>query len=110
VTNIRFLRVLACLSIAGLAGCAVVQDTIISSMLGFPASHAVRDIHATSREYGEEQHKKRVEELSRDYEAFVRSRKACDVNSTNRMSIVTVDQTDVPDSACIANNEILRIE
>jgi hypothetical protein len=98
VTNSLIIRVSACLLLTLLAGCSFVQDTIINSVVGFPATHAVRDVHSTSAEYEEEQHQMRVDELSRDYEAFVQSKEGCTVEPTSSPSLMAPDQTNAPES------------
>ena len=87
-----------------LVGCSVVRDTLINSAVGFPAAHVVRDVRSTSAEYEEKQHKKRVEELNREYEKFVRSGEACTLKPTDSTTVMAFDQTDPRELDCVASS------
>ena len=106
MNNSFCIRIFACLSIALLAGCSWIVD----EAAGFPASHVIRDVRSTSAEYEKEQQEKRVEELNREYEEFVRSGEPCVVKSTDRTSSIEVDQTNSLESACIPSNDIPSTE
>jgi len=57
-----------------LTSCAWVRDGVIDQVAGFPASQVISDVKSTSDEYEQEKHEERAEELSREYEEFLRSR------------------------------------
>jgi len=66
---------------------------IVDSAAGLPASHVISDVKKTSDEYGEEKHEERVDELSREYEEFLRSREAgeADQESEGRSVVIIQD-------------------
>lgn len=56
------------------AGCGWMGSELIDHAAGIPVSDVISDVKETSGEYGQEKHEERVEELSREYEEFLRSR------------------------------------
>jgi hypothetical protein len=74
----RLLSVPACLALLLLAGCASVRDSVIDQAAGAPASSLIEDVRKTSGDHDAQRQDERVDELSGEYEEFLRSRDAGD--------------------------------
>ena len=66
---------LVCSTCFALPGCAWVGG-VLDEVTGLPVFHVFSDIKDTAEEIGEEEQAERVEELSAEYEEFVRARDA----------------------------------
>ncbi len=72
-----------------LTGCTWLTEQVVDHKAGFPASEIASDVKKTSDEYEEEKHRERVEELSRDYEEFLRSQETLgDSEDTAQQSVI----------------------
>ena len=99
-------RILVCFAALLLAGCSVVRDWIVDDAAGFPASDLIEDVRSTLSEYEEEQHEQRVEELNSEYEEFVRSKEAGEVQPTDSVSLVKMKEKDEStDSEYVPNHD-----
>ena len=67
-------RIVITFALLALAGCGWMGKSVVDQAAGFPASNVITDVKATSDEYEQEKHEERVEELSKEYEEFLRSR------------------------------------
>ena len=94
----RFENAIKCASISVclvLTGCTWVTEQVVDNKAGFPATEIASDMKKTSDEYEEEQHRERVEELSRDYEEFLRSQEALsDSEETAEQSVIIKRERD----------------
>ena len=64
----------------------------------FEAAHVARDVKKTSDEYEQEKHEERVEDLDKEYEAFVKSQgEAGTDNDESEQSIVIMKGDIEPD-------------
>lgn len=81
-------RISTCLSCFLLASCATVRDSVVDHVAGFPASQVASDVKSTSDEYEKEKQEERVENLNREYEEFLRSREAANVQPESKQSVV----------------------
>jgi hypothetical protein len=107
VTAGPFLTILVCLIVLILSGCSIVRDWIVDDAAGLPVSDLIEDVRSSSSEYEEEQHEKRVEELSSEYEDFVRSKEAGEVQTTEPVSLVKKKRKDEStDSEYVPNHDL----
>ena len=79
-----------CLFSVLLFGCAFVVDSVAD----FPVSEVVSDVASTTSEYRKEKQEQRVDELSEDYEEFVRSQPGGSVQSEASTQSILVIQSD----------------
>jgi hypothetical protein len=72
-----------------LVGCATFRDSAIDQAAGLPASSLMRDIKETADDDEEQRQDERAEELSSEYEEFLRSREAVDASQeTAEQSVI----------------------
>lgn len=69
---VRILTSIALLSL--LTGCGWVAANVADNVAGVPISDVATDVKSTSDEYRDEKKQERVQELSDDYEEFLRSK------------------------------------
>jgi hypothetical protein len=94
----RLLGVPACLALLLMASCETVRDSAIDQAAGFPASSLIHDVKETSDAYDEQKQNESVEELSREYEEFLRSRGAGDEKKqTAEQSVIIKGNSDQHD-------------
>lgn len=74
-----------------LAGCAWVRN-VVDQAAGFPVLHVFSDVKNTANEIQEEKQEERVEELSAEYEEFVRTRDAVGVPQDTPEKSVLIEQ------------------
>ena len=77
-----------------LASCAGLRDSAVDQAAGFPASVVISDVTSTSKEYAEEKHQERAEELSNEYEEFLRSQEDSDVREEEQQRSVVMKRKD----------------
>ena len=67
------LNICVCLGCICFVSCAALRDPVVDSVAGFPASALISDVKSAVDEHEEEKQKERVDELSQEYEEFLRS-------------------------------------
>ena len=86
-TSVLLLLVTASFAI----GCAGLRDGIVDSAAGFPASDLAKDVKRTSDEYNQQRRDENAEELSREYEEFLRSQEGDTDDEPPRSVVITKD-------------------
>lgn len=80
------------------AGCGWMAGGVLDQVAGIPVSNVISDVKTTSDEYAQEKHEERVDELSREYEEFLRSRDTIEgAEKETEQSIVIQQQIDDKD-------------
>jgi len=88
-------RAIVVSGLLGLAGCGWMAGGVLDQVAGIPVSDVISDVKTTSDEYAQEKHEERVDELSQDYEEFLRSRDTIEgAEKEAEQSIVIQQQND----------------
>ena len=77
-----------------LAGCGWMGGALIDNAAGIPVSDMISDVKETADEYGQEKQEERVDELSREYEEFLRSRDTVVTQENATEQSVVIQQQD----------------
>ena len=89
-----FITVFALVTVAGVSGCSLrdVRDYAVDQAVHPRASDLLRDVERTAEEISDEEQAERVEELSAEYDEFLRENsRDPDKESDEERSILAVD-------------------
>ncbi|MEO1202519.1 MAG: hypothetical protein AAFX10_07420 [Pseudomonadota bacterium] len=83
-------KVAVCFGCALLAGCAVARNTVVDSVVGFPAVHVISDVMETSDDYERETQEQRAEALTQEFEEFSNSQIPAEAPDDDRCESLVV--------------------